>query len=522
MERDLTLPTMYEDIRSELEASGESYVAKLMQFVQPVESAEADLAEIATQMGQGSGRVVFLLGEPGSGKSTFIESLAWRRHLPFTELEEIDCGSVTGKTLDYLLKRISHVSDSSKEEGKYTVLVVNYLEHLEGQNDGDIKSFFRSLNGILRNKSILIVWPVTKIGDAKKMIEHAKRVSNTMFHKGKEIVEFKGPEQDRYEEIAKNTISVLNNGLTIEDFNLTNADLNEVKKNFRKEVMYMDNIRGYLEAVKRKWQKRNNRLEKIHKRIPKPTEVWFVLSYPEAEDVVSRFARRGDNVESAWKAFHDKLWEYIPDSQRSADWTPKRLQLAIGGTLTTRIMYLTTNSYVSSIAAFTDDSVIDLKDKISQSRWLKPSAASEYISTTPVYRQLNQSPSPSGKRKSGPAARAREAAKPAFKEITEWASGSGLDRHLNNAISQALERSLTSDFSVAYEEEHPWIPNITSDVLIETPYEKIICIELYHTKRSQPNVAADYILRKLDRYMRQVEEYVGADGEQASISFRGI
>jgi len=185
-------------------------------------------------------------------------------------------------------------------------------------------------------------------------------------------------------------------------------------------------------------------------------------------------------------------------------------------------MYLTTNSYVSSIAAFTDDFIIDLKDKISQSRWLKPSAASEYISTTPVYRQLNQSPSPSGKRKSGPAARAREAAKPAFKEITEWASGSGLDRHLNNAISQALERSLTSDFSVAYEEEHPWIPNITSDVLIETPYEKIICIELYHTKRSQPNVAADYILRKLDIYMRQVEEYVGADGEQASISFRGI
>lgn len=234
MVSDLTLPTMYEDIRSELEASGESYVAKLMQFVQPVESAEADLAEIATQMGQGSGRVVFLLGEPGSGKSTFIESLAWRRHLPFTELEEVDCGSVTGNTLNYLLKRINHVPDSSEEEGKYTVLVVNYLEHLEGQKEGDIKSFFRSLNGILRKKSILIVWPVTNIEDAKKMIKHAKRVSNTMFHKGKEIVKFKGPKRGRYEEIAKNTISVLNDGLTIEDFNLTNADLEEVKDNFRK------------------------------------------------------------------------------------------------------------------------------------------------------------------------------------------------------------------------------------------------------------------------------------------------
>jgi len=521
MSKDLKLPTMYEDVKDELESSGESYVAKLMQFVQPVESAEADLAEIATQMGKRSGRVVFLLGEPGSGKSTFIESLAWRRHLPFTDLEEVDCGSASDE-MEFLLERVKSISDKSEGEDKYTVLVVNYLEHLEGQKEGKIKSFFRSLNGILRNKSILVVWPVTNKEDADKMIEYAKMVSNTMFHKGKEVVEFEGPERDKYEEIAKNTISVLNDGLTIEDFNLTNADLEEVKANFRKEGMYMDNIRGYLEAIKRRWQKRNERLKKIHKRIPRPTEVWFVLSYPEAEDVVSRFARRGDNVESAWKAFHDKLWEYIPDTQRSADWTPKRLQLAIGGTLTTRITYLTTNSYVSSIAAFTENSTIELDDKISQDRWFKPSAASEYISTTPVFRQLNQSPSPSGKRKSGPAARAREDAKPAFKEITEWASGSGLDRHLNNAIAQALERSLSSDFSVTYEEEHPWIPNITPDILVETSYGKIICIELYHTKRSQPNVAADYILRKLDRYMRQVEEYVGADGEQASMSFSEI
>ncbi len=472
------------------------------------------------QMRQGSGRVVFLLGEPGSGKSTFIESLTWRQHLPFSNLEEIDCESMTEDVMDQLLKRINHIAETDKPRSKsdrFTAVTVNYMENLKGIKDKNIKSFFRSLNGILRKSPLLIVWPVTSERDADEMMSHAKEISNTMFYKDKEIIRFEGPEKESYEEIAKSTISVLNNGLTIEDFNLTNADLESSKERLSRDGRFRDNIRGYMESIKNKWRERNDVIKRLRSEVPNPTEVWFVISYPKAEDVVSRFARRGDKVDSAWKAFHDKLWEYIPNSQRDADWTPKRLQLAIGGTLTTRMMYLTTNSLVSSAAAFMKKSHLNLDEEIDQSRWFKPSAAEEYVSTTPVVRQLKKEPSPPGKRKGGPTARAREQAEPAYEKIVEWVSGSGNDRHVNRAVACAIERSLPDDFSIVAEQEHPWIPNITPDVTAKTPYGKTICIELYYTKRYQPNVVAGYVLDKLDTYMSQIESYVGSSGKQADM-----
>lgn len=196
MSEQLTLPTMYEDIRRELKSSGESYIAKLMEFVKPVESAESELSEVAMQMRQGSGRVVFLLGEPGSGKSTFIESLTWRQHLPFSNLEEIDCESMTEDVMDQLLKRINHIAETDKPRSKsdrFTAVTVNYMENLKGIKDKNIKSFFRSLNGILRKSPLLIVWPVTSERDANEMMSHAKEISNTMFYKDKEIIRFEGP-----------------------------------------------------------------------------------------------------------------------------------------------------------------------------------------------------------------------------------------------------------------------------------------------------------------------------------------
>ncbi len=44
----LVLPTTYEDIKSYLASSGAGYVAKLMEFVRPVEETERELAQMVS------------------------------------------------------------------------------------------------------------------------------------------------------------------------------------------------------------------------------------------------------------------------------------------------------------------------------------------------------------------------------------------------------------------------------------------------------------------------------------------
>ena len=87
--RPLILPETYEALAQELKND----ITKMSQFVVPVEDAEKHLAVIAESISS-SGKMVFLVGIPGVGKSTFIQSLTWRKHLPIPEVTEIDANQL--------------------------------------------------------------------------------------------------------------------------------------------------------------------------------------------------------------------------------------------------------------------------------------------------------------------------------------------------------------------------------------------------------------------------------------------
>lgn len=506
----MKLPTDYESIRAELASTDDEYISKLMEFVRPVENAERELTEISAQMGSASGKTVFLLGKPGTGKSTFIQSLIWRTHLSFAHLEQINCSEFEGDILDSLLSKLREVSQINlygTSNKQYVAVAINYLEDFKGLAEGDIKAFFRTLNGILRNKPLFIIWPVTERDEAEQMLKYAESVSGTVFQRGKEIVEFTGPETKQYKGIAKNTISVINDGKTIEDFGLTDADLDELHSEIVNDPHHPVTIRRFLESVNTRWSDRNNYIQKLHASIPKPFEVWFIVAYPEAEDVVVQFSRRGDSIDSAWGALHSKLWEYIPNSQRKAEWDAKRLQLALNGAFVTRIMYLPTNALVSTIAAYADKSEIDISSKVPP-RWLKQSAAREQLRSSPLLRQLKQERVPPGKRKSGPAAQAKIDAKDGFEDIVKFVTGSGRDTHINRALSMALSEELGDDYNIVPEKPHPWLSSIYPDIRVDLPSNRHVCLEFHYTSRTEPNILADYILRKLNTYMNQLEHII--------------
>jgi len=319
--RYLNLPDTYEDLVHEV---GDDF-AKMSQFVVPVEAAEERLVVIAQTI-QNSGKIVLLYGVPGSGKSTFIRSLTWRKHLPISEIVEIDADeffATNQQPLSSLYKALRGKTQQMMKLKKPTAvptLVINYLEHLDGQKQDDIRAFFRNINGLLRRNPILVIWPVTEKDDAETLLELASAVSGTVFSE-EPIIEFQGPPLNEFPRIAKDTISTLNPGLSFDDFLLNDEELNMIVEELRRENFYRRTIRHYLRSVKSEWQEKSGELRALLDKIPRPTEVWFVVCYPDAENVVHQFARKSPHApDDAWDADYRRLYEYIVNStQRAAD-----------------------------------------------------------------------------------------------------------------------------------------------------------------------------------------------------------
>lgn len=505
---DLILPTSFEEVRALFENSKADQ--KLMEFIEPLYTVETEINEIAASIST-AGKVVFILGKPGTGKSTFLQSLSWRPHIKIRNLMEVNATEVcTSGDIRELYLEISKIAKEARvlaDRGP-TCLIINYLENLDNFVESEIKAFFRDLNGLLRTSPLLILWPVTSDEDVQQMLEFASAVSTTVFPRKKAVIEFSGPPEEKLVDIAKRTISVLNDGKELSSFALTSNDLEEVFGDFAQLPKSQKNIREYLELVNERWRQVSGYQARIRSEIPKSNEVWFVFAYSNAESVVSQFSRKSQRVEDAWSTIHDKLYEYIPNSQRSAKWDAKRLQLALYGAIKTRIMFLPTNSLISCVAAYGQDQSLSdllLANQL-PANWKDKKEAKRSFSNTPLYKQLVSEVYPTGKRKGGPAAKALEVANPIFGAVVTWiTSGGGSDVPINRAVAEVI--SEVTGFQARNNTAHPWIPNIIPDILVELPHKQI-CVEFHYTNRDAPGVIADYVLEKLDTYMDQLSAFI--------------
>jgi len=503
---ELILETSFEELQSRFPQDQVSM--KLMEFIEPLPEFEGQINEIANGISTG-GKLLFLLGRPGTGKSTFIQSLSWRPHLRIQNLTHVDASLLNvEQPLGSLFEKLQKIGTEAilvKDKGP-TCVVIDYLENLSDFDDSSIKGFFRKLNGLLRNNPLLIIWPVTQKEDVDDMIGYAREVSGTLFFRSKEVINFSGPPESKFVDIAKRTISVLNDGKELSDFSLTTDALEDVLSQFDKLPAVQRTLREYLELVKESWRHATDYQARIRKYIPKSTEVWFIFSYSQAESVVSQFVRRSHRAEDNWSAIHDKLFEYIHNNnQRSSVWDPKRLQLALYGAIKTRIMFLPTNTLMSCTAAYASNAglVSFLGTQAIPKAWKDKARAKRSLSRTAVYKQLMGEVPTVGKRKSGPAAVALTQAKPLFENFVDWMVNSGgTDKVANKCVSDALAE--VTGFIVKPDSTHPWIPNIIPDLFLDLGHKQI-CVEFHHTTKEEPGIIADYVLKKLNIYMNQLE-----------------
>ena len=502
----LILPLTYEDIDNHFISKERD--SKMMEFVSPLVETETEIATIVKSIST-AGKLAFILGNPGVGKSTFLHSLTWRTHLNVRKIIDIDANDFLTNGLDSLFEEINRVTkkEVSKNDAGISTIIINYLEYINEYTEDEIRSFFRKINGVLRNNGILLLWPVVSQEDVDKMIEYSQHVSGTLYQRDRAIINLTGPTTEKYVDIAKRTIKVLNDGSELSDFGLTHDDLVETYDVFKKTPIISQNIREYYSRILSKWEINNDNLNKIKSEIPKPTEVWFIFPFVEAETLVNQFSRKGNRVEDCWTAVSDKFSDYITDNkQRAAKWDSTRLQLALHGAIKTRVMYLPTNLVVTTALSYSMNQ--SLKDLINKHinippHWNKKYQTKTSLKLSPIFKQLISESFPSGKRKGGPVLEALKTSEPIYKDIVKWiSSGGGSDTHLNKAFADSLIDA--GIISVLVEKEHPYIKSVYPDIQINLGH-KIVCLEFHYTTQNEPHIIADYCLKKLDVYMNQLQ-----------------
>lgn len=507
---ELILPDSFEDVKYELN----NKLEKMMEFVVPVQNSEMEIAFIAKSI-RNAGKLLLMHGIPGVGKSTFIQSLKWRSHMPIKEVVNLDATefSMQESKLVQIIEKIKDIVETNNisvnQNGVFTI-VIDYLESIQEETAESKKAFFRDLNGLLRKNPIFIIWPVTEQQDVEDIKSHSKAVSGTLFYRGKEVLAFKGPEKDEFPSILKNTISVLNTGYIYSDFQLTESDFVNVL-GLLKDRGNDFTLRDYIIEIRQLWFEKTNRIKEIMNSIPKPTEVWFIFSMPEAEQIVAQFVRKSKNVEECWDAYHSKLDEYIHDNQKALYWNSNRLQLALSGPFKTKMMYLQTNALVSCLAAYGDDFGVDKKidwDKTNiANAWKQKSMAKRFLESTPIVKQLRGQVITLGASR-GKSQSAIENARLAYEEINKVASGynlnrDGSDKPFNKTLAVAFGEVLP-DLKIEPEKKHPWLSNIYPDISIELE-DKVVCLGFHYTKKKVPSAIADYVLGKMDVYMKSIE-----------------
>jgi len=516
----LYIPVSYEDIVKSIGKKS----AKIAELIVPVTEFEKQITQVVNDIKK-SGYLLFLYGASGVGKSTFISSLEWRTHIPIKEITYINASDlVSYSESEFKLKRLFNnikqkASNFFKEnitDGERLCIVIEYLETLQDEDAKQVIGLFKNLNGLLRQYPILIVWPVTQRDDLDNMQNFAERYSSTMFHRRIPVIEFTGPEIMQYPNIAKKTIMVFNKGRNSYDFQLNDNDFENLKNTYENKPKEKQIIRDYLKEVLDIWEERTGYISQLMKTVPKPTEVWFVFCYPEAENVVARFAKQSpDIIDEMWNADYKALSTYITQhNQRKADWPVRRLTMALSGILTTKIMYLPTNALVSCIAAYAEDVGIAvsresfIKDYNVPNHWFGKQNAQNMLSRTPLYLQLSNRPIPAGKRKSGTVEEALANAREPFEKINNDITNKKIsDQSFNKCLYLTLVKIFQNqpNLSFSCEKNHPDI-NTRPDILVDLQNDKYICMELSYTIDKKPSFIADYVLRKLNIYMKQLEQ----------------
>ncbi|ORJ94242.1 hypothetical protein A6F58_17305 [Prescottella equi] len=446
----------------------------LRSLVLPVESTLEVLDERFMDLRAARrGGFAVMRGEPGAGKSTFLDTVHLFREGVVTERIAQD---------EDLPGRLALLAPSSDER----IVVIEGREALLDVSEAALEASMHAINTFVRSEAgqnTLVVWPTNTDPLMESLVALGSRLGGKalMGHDGG-TVKFSGPQQNSFVEIAERTIAALNDGASLSALGISEERAWELAKS-------ESTIGDYLGLVRRELVRNDARVKKLLKK--EQFRLWVVvIAGNDVEGDVAALTRGGFAYADVDRLVNSTGANIVQELKKHPD------DLGILGTvLDVKVLHLDVYAALAIARQYADDKLRDTMRAETLSVKKDPQADSRLTASE---LGLITSGKSLGTRRRG--MKPRSNTKAAFEGLARIARTA--DGSLNRAIGEALVSAGLVD---SYEIEKPLGTTLRydSDIFVMRSGEPIRIEVMWRTSTGRAEIA-NYVLTKLGNYAKAI------------------
>lgn len=240
---DLLIPSRYEAL-SNIKSKD-----TFRHFIVEVKDAIDEIEEIYSDMcASGQGAFLILHGKSGSGKTTFLHTLP----LFLKNIEIVSIGN--DEDID------SNLSTLKLTDRDFRIIIIEGREAIKDSSNEEIEKSLHRINNFIRSQrgnNTLVVWLCNKKEMREKLIELANEIgAESLLGLDKNYMLFNGPKRVKFLNIAMNTVSTLNEGISLLNLGIT-------EEQATKMIDEDDTIGKYLTKIRKKSQESTKYIKKL-------------------------------------------------------------------------------------------------------------------------------------------------------------------------------------------------------------------------------------------------------------------